>query len=255
MKLYYRETGKDFPFIILHGLFGMSDNWMSFARKLGEEYRVIMPDLRNHGNSPQSNDWNYEAMADDLHELVESLDLDKFNLMGHSMGGKVAMNYAQKHPDHLNKLIVVDIAPRYYPVHHQKIIDALKSVNLSTIKTRSDAEDQLEKYIDEWGVRQFLLKNLGRNSDGYYWKFNLDVISDKIENVGEALSEKKVSIPALFVGGSKSDYIGDSDKEEIKKIFADPVIVHIKDAGHWVHADKPDELMDTITQFLNYKST
>ncbi len=255
MELFFREVGAGDPVVILHGLFGMSDNWLTIAKKLGEQYRVILPDQRNHGKSFHDQQWDYQTMVNDLKKLMDSQGIQKFTLVGHSMGGKVAMKFAQEFPDMLKKFVVIDIAPRYYPVHHHTIIKGLKSVQLSAITSRNEAEDQIKVHIDEWGTRQFLLKNLGRNKDGFYWKFNLDVISDNIENVGEAIKNSTCIVPGLFIGGSKSDYINDKDAEEIKRIFTNAYVLTMKDAGHWIHADQPDALLSTLTQFFKYKTT
>jgi len=253
MKLFYRETGEGKPIFILHGLFGMSDNWATIGKQLAEKYRVIMPDLRNHGNSFHHDDWDYDHMAKDILQLANHLNLGEFILIGHSMGGKVAMKFAQEHPDLLEKFIVIDIAPRYYPVHHQTIIKALKSVNINQIKSRSEAENQLSQHIGEEGIRLFLMKNLGRNKEGFYWKFNLNVISENIENVGEEIPPSTCVVPALFIRGSESEYINNNDTQEIKGIFSNSMVVTIKNAGHWVHADQPEALISTLTQFIDYR--
>ncbi len=253
MGLFFREEGIGEPVIILHGLFGMSDNWLTIARKLSESYRVILPDQRNHGKSFHDEVWNYAAMVQDLADLVKKLRLEKFILVGHSMGGKVAMNFAQQFPDLLEKLVVIDIAPRYYPVHHDTIIKALKSVKIDEITARAEAEDQLEKMIKDWGTRQFLMKNLGRSRDGFYWKFNIEVISNHIENVGEAIESTTCDVPGLFIRGSKSDYINEKDVEQIKNIFTNAYILTMKNAGHWVHADQPEAFLATIKQFFDYE--
>ena len=253
MKLYYREEGSGFPVVILHGLFGMSDNWMTVARDLAKDYKVIVVDLRNHGNSPRSETWNYQAMAEDLSNLVKELSLDRFHLVGHSMGGKVAMEFVQQHPEKVEKLVVVDIAPRAYPVHHQHIIDALYQVDLTTLKSRQDAEKVLEKEIEDWGTRQFLMKNLSRSTHGFEWKFNLDVIAKNIENVGAKTSAEDVDTPTLFVKGSKSEYITSRDTASIKEQFKNAYVVTIKDAGHWVHAEKTSEFLETLRKYLEWE--
>lgn len=253
MKLFYREEGEGFPVIILHGLFGMSDNWMTVAKKLADNYRVIVADLRNHGNSPRSETWNYKVMAEDINELSENTGAEKFHLIGHSMGGKVAMEFAQKFPEKLEKLVVVDIGPKAYPVHHQHIIDALYKVDVENIKSRQDAEKALETELRDWGVRQFLLKNLARNRGGYQWKFNLDIINRHIENVGAATDRKEVETPTLFIRGERSDYIRSEDGQAIRQQFKNSTIVSIKESGHWVHAEKPEEFLTTVIKFFEYQ--
>lgn len=251
MKLYYRQRGQGTPIVILHGLFGCSDNWFTIARKLEEEYRVILPDLRNHGQSPHSEEWDYTAMSDDLYDLFNELQLDSANLMGHSMGGKVAIEFAARYPEKINKIVVVDIAPKYYPVHHMEILNGLRSIDLNTLQSRNEADKKLAETIQEPGIRQFLLKNLARNDDKFYWKINLDVIEKKIENVGEGMDDAiEIDLPALFIRGEKSDYILNEDYDLIRDIFPKAKIATIKNSGHWVHAEKPAELLDMLTYFL-----
>lgn len=253
MHLNYRTLGQGQPFVILHGIFGTSDNWQTFGRALSEKYQVFLVDLRNHGNSPHSEEFNYTVMADDLKEFIEQHHLENPIILGHSMGGKVAMFFAASHPDLFEKMIIVDIAPKYYPVHHQKILEGLEAVEINKIDSRKEAEEQMSKHIGDMGVRQFLLKNLKRtNHDGFAWKLNLPVIRDNIENVGEALdTDHPIKKPVLFVRGAKSDYIQDEDKAEIRKIFPLAQVVTIKDAGHWIHAEQPEALYEAVMAFLD----
>lgn len=244
--------GEGQPVIILHGVFGTSDNWQTFGKQLAEQYQVFLPDQRNHGLSPHSDEFDYHVMAEDLMEFINSHQLKDVIILGHSMGGKVAMFFATKYPDKFEKLIVVDIAPRAYPVHHQTILKALGAVKINEIDSRKEAEDQMKPYIADFGIRQFLLKNLKRNDqDGFEWKLNLSVISRNIERIGEAVNDSRpVSKPVLFVGGEKSDYITEEDSASIKKIFPQSKIVMISDAGHWVHAEQPEQLYREVTDFL-----
>ncbi|WP_163380723.1 alpha/beta fold hydrolase [Cyclobacterium sp. SYSU L10401] len=252
MKLNFKKSGKGKPLIILHGLFGSADNWMGIAKSLEENYTLYLIDLRNHGDSPHSDEWNYQAMAEDLRELLDAEGLDSVYLLGHSMGGKAAMKLALLYPDRVDKLIVADIAPRPYPVHHQHILEALNAVDLDSTDSRKAAEAQLAEYIDEKGIRQFLLKNLTRKEGKFAWKINLPVITEKIENVGEAIeSEKPFEKPVLFMGGANSDYIKSSDKDAIENLFPDNRIIHLKDAGHWLHAEQPDAVVATLKAFLD----
>lgn len=252
MDLNYRTFGQGNPLIILHGIFGTSDNWQTFGKALSEKYQVFLLDLRNHGNSPHSEEFTYTVMADDLKAFIEQHHLENPIILGHSMGGKVAMFFAASYPDLFEKMIVVDIGPKYYPPHHQKILTGLEAVEIDKIESRKEAEEQLSKHIKDVGVRQFLLKNLKRtNTDGFVWKLNLPVIHGKIENVGEALeTDQPVEKPILFVRGAKSDYIQDEDKAEIRKIFPLAQVVTIKDAGHWVHAEQPEALYEAVIAFL-----
>lgn len=253
MKLSYREMGEGEPLIILHGLFGSSDNWLSIARELEDQYKVYLIDQRNHGDSPHSKEFTYAAMAADLKEFVEERGIDGAVVMGHSMGGKTAMKFAVSYPNLLEKLVVVDIAPRYYPVHHDLILEGLQSIDTASLESRRDADKALSEYVPELGVRQFLLKNLGRNSEGgYEWKINLPVISGQIENVGEALGEEeRFEKPVLFINGAKSGYIKkERDESLIQQIFPKANIETIAGAGHWVHAEKPAEVIVKVRAFM-----
>lgn len=252
MKLAYREAGEGKPLIILHGLFGSSDNWLSIAKELENEYKVYLVDQRNHGSSPHSDDFTYEAMAADLAGFMEEHNIEDPIVMGHSMGGKTAMQFALSYSDLLQKLIVVDIAPRYYKPHHQAILEGLQSIDVENLKSRSEADKALAKHVQELGVRQFLLKNLGRNEQGgYEWKINLPVISEKIENVGQAIEENtSFEKPVLFINGATSGYLKERDEEMINKLFPQARIQTIEGAGHWVHAEKPEEFVEVVRSFI-----
>lgn len=252
MKLNFKKSGSGEPLIILHGLFGSADNWFSIAKELEKDFTLYLVDQRNHGDSPQSEDWNYEVMADDIHELMDAEGIAKANLMGHSMGGKTVMKFAFKYPEKVNKLIVADIAPRFYPVHHQRILEGLNAIPIDELKSRKEADDILSEYIKIPGIRQFLLKSLGRNeSGGFMWKINLPVITEKIEIVGEEIvSDKTFDKPTLFMGGENSDYITEKDKEEIAEMFSNSHIIFIKNAGHWLHAEQPAAVVETVRAFL-----
>lgn len=252
MKLNFKKTGEGEPLIILHGLFGSADNWFSIARDLGKSYTLYLVDQRNHGDSPQSEEWDYDVMAEDIAELMKDERLESAFLMGHSMGGKTAMNLALKYPEKVRKLIVADIAPRQYPVHHQTILEGLNAIKLGELKSRKEADDVLSKYISDSGIRQFLLKSLGRDQEGnFIWKINLPVITAKIENVGEALDfDGTFDKPTLFMGGANSNYINEGDKEEIDRYFPDHKIIHLKNAGHWLHAEQPEAVVQTVKAFL-----
>jgi esterase len=251
MKLNFKKTGTGKPLVILHGLFGSADNWFSIAKELEKDFTLYLVDQRNHGDSPHSEEWNYEVMVEDLKELIDEEGLDKIYLMGHSMGGKTAMNFAVEYPERVDRLIVADIAPRYYEVHHQTILEGLNSIKLDQIKSRKEADDQLAKYIDEVGIRQFLLKSLGRNSEGFVWKINLPVITENIEEVGEELdSDGKYEGPTLFLGGSNSNYIRQEDLPDILEHFPNYQIEFVQDAGHWLHAEKPEAVIQEVRRFL-----
>ncbi|UZD22045.1 alpha/beta fold hydrolase [Algoriphagus halophytocola] len=251
MQLNFKKLGAGKPLIILHGLFGSADNWFSISKELKDNYTLYLIDQRNHGDSPQSTEWNYEVMASDLKEFMDKEGLEKTYLMGHSMGGKTVMNFALKFPEKVEKLIVADIAPRYYPVHHQSILEGLNAIDLKTIQSRKEADDELAKYISEMGIRQFLLKSLGRDSDGFIWKINLPVITEKINNVGEALPEGgSFDGPTLFLAGANSAYVQQSDLDDINTFFPNNEVEFIADAGHWLHAEQPDAVVKEVRKFL-----
>jgi esterase len=253
MKLFYRKFGEGQPFIILHGLFGQSDNWNTLAKQISEEgYEVYAVDQRNHGLSPHSTIWDYHSMSKDVEELVTDLNLENCILLGHSMGGKTAMQFAIEHSTRLDKLIVADIAPRYYSPHHQSVLKGLLAIDFKIIKTRKEAEQLLSEHIDDNGTRQFLLKNIYWKDNGEMdWRFNLTVINKKIENVGEAIqSNGSCETPTLFVRGEKSDYILDSDLDLIKEIFPRSYVETVPNAGHWIHAEQPALFFKCIMNFI-----
>jgi esterase len=250
MKLHYREMGEGTPMMILHGLFGFSDNWQTHAKKLAEYYRVILVDLRNHGHSPWSDEFSYQLMADDIHELAQDLGLKKFILVGHSMGGKVAMLFAQQHEEMLEKLVVVDIGVKEYPMHHQHILAGLHALDLENMKARSEADAVLRKYIDSEGVIQFLLKNLYWIEKGKLaFRMNLTVLEQEMPDILGAIPEAEVFTPTLFIRGELSNYILDEDIRQLEDYFPDSSVVTIPNAGHWVHAEAPDLFIDTMLGF------
>lgn len=252
MKLNFREVGEGPPMVILHGLFGSSDNWLTMAKRLGQFRKLYLVDQRNHGASPHSDEFTYKSMADDLQQFILEHNLERPEVLGHSMGGKTAMQFAADHPELLSKLIVVDIAPKYYPVHHQTILAGLNAIDLQQTKSRGDADQQLARYVEQLMVRQFLLKNLKRGNTGFEWKINLEVIEDQIENVGKGLeSVHMIETPTLFIRGSESKYILDEDFELIEEFFNDAQLKTIEDAGHWIHAEQPDSLCYMIEDFIH----
>ncbi|MEB2780860.1 alpha/beta fold hydrolase [Algoriphagus sp. C2-6-M1] len=251
MQLNFKKIGSGKPLIILHGLFGSADNWLTISKDLKDDFTLYLVDQRNHGDSPQSDEWNYEVMAEDLKELMDNEGLEKAFLMGHSMGGKTAMNFALKYPEKVEKLIVADIAPRYYAVHHHDILEGLNALDLNELQSRKEADEELARSIPEIGVRQFLLKSLGRDTDGFQWKINLPVITEKINEVGKALPDgKSFAGPTLFMAGSNSSYIQQSDLVDIDAFFPDNEVEFIADAGHWLHAEQPEAVVEEIRRFL-----
>lgn len=251
MKLFFRELGDGQPFIILHGLMGSSDNWLTQAKMLASDYKLYLVDQRNHGQSPHSNDFDYKVLANDLRDFIEEHAMKKPIILGHSMGGKTAMNFAIANPDLLDRLIVVDIAPKAYPVHHDNIVEGLKAIRISTLQTRNEADEILSQYVPQIDVRQFLLKNLSRKAEGgFVWKINLDVID---KNLG--LISADIQFPGtytgttLFVRGVSSNYVKDEDRQHIKDLFPNSTLVTM-DTGHWVQAEKPQEFVEVVKNFL-----
>ncbi len=253
MILHSQILGSGKPFVILHGFLGMSDNWKSLGIRWSEAgYEVHLLDQRNHGRSFHSDEFSYEVMAEDLKKYCEEHNLQNIILLGHSMGGKVAMQFAVTYPEMVSKLIVADIGPKAYPPHHQDILKALSQLDFSKIKSRGEAEDILSEYIKDEGTKLFLLKNLYRKSkDEFSLRINLPVLLEKIEEVGVALPENTVfKGDTLFLGGEDSGYIETMDELLIKKHFPKATIETISKAGHWLHAENPNEFYDNVMNFL-----
>ncbi len=255
MKLAFREFGQGQPLIILHGLFGQSDNWNTLAKRFGESgFRVFTIDQRNHGLSPHSEEWNYEVMADDLKDFIDFHNLQNPILLGHSMGGKTVLFFELFYPTISLKNIVVDIAPRAYEPHHQDVLDALKAVDFSNINTRKEAEAILGNYISDFGTKQFLLKNIYWREDETKqmdWRFNLKVIFDNINSIGIELPFFTSAKPFLFIRGQKSNYINDSDIIDLENRFTNLELETILNSGHWVHAEQPEAFLNSVLKFIS----
>lgn len=253
MLLHANILGAGKPFVILHGFLGMSDNWKTLGRKFSEQgYQLHLVDQRNHGRSFHDEVFDYEVLVDDLKHYCEQHQLEDIILLGHSMGGKTAMLFATKYPDLVDRLIVADISPRFYPIHHDAILEGLTSLDFSKIKTRKEADDQLSLFVSEFGTRQFLLKNL-------YWvekgqlglRINLPVLKEEVSEVGEALPmHAKFLKKTLFLRGDKSEYIGVHDETLITSHFPLASIMTIKNAGHWLHAENPKDFYEVVMQFI-----
>lgn len=252
MELKFRVIGEGRPLLLLHGLFGMSDNLTLFAKLLAEKgFAVYLTDLRNHGHSPHDSLHNYPVMAADVVQLIHANQLNHPIVVGHSMGGKVAMQLANDFPEIPGVVVVIDIAPYHYPVHHREILDALLSVDLTTTKARSEAEAVLKQSIQDYGTLQFLLKNLHWKDEKLAWRFNLQAIDLQIESIGEATWPDSVNeLPICFIRGSKSKYIDPSREGEILAHFPNAKFATIEGAGHWVHAEKPQELLTAVISYL-----
>lgn len=254
MELHFREIGEGPPLLILHGLFGSSDNWITIAKQLASNYRVFIIDQRNHGQSPHSDKWNYTVMAQDIEDFCMQHQLNEIYIAGHSMGGKTVMKLAELFPKRIKKMMVIDIAPRYYPVHHHQILNALRSIDFNLVNTRKQAEEVLQNSIQDIGTRQFLLKNIYWIAENKLaWRFNLDVIAKHIEIVGEATPDSPsviCKIPVCFVKGEKSDYIKKEDEQLIANQYANSEVITISNAGHWVHAENPTAMLKAMTNFF-----
>ncbi len=254
MKIIYSKIlGEGTPLLILHGYFGMGDNWKSLANKFSKNYEVHLIDQRNHGRSFHSDEFNYKLLVADLHDYIEYHQLKKVNLLGHSMGGKTVMLFSVKYFKIVDKLVVADISPRYYEPQHKDILRALNSVDLSVDNSRKLVDEKLAKFITQVGVRQFLLKNL-------YWKenkqlafrFNLQSLTENNKEVGVGLSSSEVfEGETLFLKGEKSDHISLNEIPLIKAYFPNSEITTIKNAGHWLHAENPTDFYDKVSGFLN----
>ncbi|RFC53488.1 alpha/beta fold hydrolase [Brumimicrobium aurantiacum] len=250
MELHYKQFGEGKAFVILHGLFGSSDNWQTHGKKIAEYFDVYLVDQRNHGESGWSDDFNYDIMADDLYNFLNEHQLDEIVLMGHSMGGKTALRFAQKHPEMIDKLIIVDMGVKEYPITHDTIIEGLKSIDLSVIDSRSGAAKQLEKYIDNKSIRQFLLKNLYWKEKGQLaWSINLKVLEEKLPEVVKALPKKETMLDTLFISGGQSDYVLAEDQDSIRELFPLADFHTIERAGHWIHAEAPEEFIEEVLGF------
>lgn len=254
MQLNYKTFGEGPPLIILHGLFGMLDNWQTAAKQLSDTFMVFILDQRNHGRSPHVDQMDYSSMAHDLQAFMEANWIYEAHLLGHSMGGKTVMQFAIEFPEMVDKLVVVDIAPKAYVGGHQPIFDALHAVDMASIGSRTEADQQLAQLVSDVGIRQFLLKNLSRDKDtgGYRWKMNLPAITKDYPRILEGLQGNgQFDGETLFIRGGKSDYIVAEDEARIKKHFPQSEIRTIEDAGHWVHAENPTAMLQMLRQFLN----
>lgn len=251
--LYSRIEGEGKPLLIIHGFLGMSDNWKSFAAQyVAEGYQVHILDLRNHGKSFHSDDFSYEIMANDVLEYCQQHNLSNISIIGHSMGGKVAMLFATTYPDLVEKLVVADIGPKYYAPHHQDILAGLNAVDFSEKPDRSQVEETLYPFISDFGTRQFLMKNLYWIEPGQLaFRFNLSVFNEKIEQIGVALpAENRFDKPTLFIRGGNSKYILDTDLPEIKNHFPNFKLETIPNVGHWLHAENPKLFFEETIKFL-----
>jgi pimeloyl-ACP methyl ester carboxylesterase len=265
MKLFCRKYGNGPPLVILHGLYGSSDNWVTIAKKLGNSFTVYLPDQRNHGQSPHSQIHDYDSMRDDLFELAGDLNLKKFFLAGHSMGGKTAISFALKWPEMLNGLLIADISPftnetgrQSIYIQHFTILNAILSFDLDKIWTRREAGNVLLEKIPSVKVRELILKNLQRTADNNFaWKLNAQSILKNLDKIMEGVerqtdfSQQIIGFPVIFLKGGDSDYIPAVDFRDIRNVFPAAEIIEIPGAGHWIHVDKPDEVVKNLKRLLS----
>lgn len=252
IDLTYHSFGSGPPLVILHGLFGCKENWRSLARQLANYFQVFTLDQRNHGQSPHADEFSYQAMADDLLEFLNSQALDRVHLLGHSMGGKTAMQFAACYPQRLNRLIIEDISPSAYAPRHLEIFAALDQLQLKQLGSRGEADRLLQTAVPDLEVRQFLLKNLQRQADGgFSWRFNLPVLQKHYSALIATLDiSGPIEIPTLFLRGSRSNYLPPALPFEISGLFTRSKMVTIEDAGHWVHAEQPQAFLQAARDFL-----
>lgn len=255
MKLEYQRTGEGQPLVIIHGLFGSADNWRSLARRFASSYDVIAVDLRNHGHSPQSPVHTYPELAADTRELLDTLDIPRAHLLGHSMGGKTAMQFALDYPERVERLIIADIAPVNYGNHgHDAIFQGLFSVDTESLSSRREADEQLAKHVENPGIRAFLLKSLKRDSDGNFdWLFNLQSLYENHYLIADApaLDHKIFKGPSLFINGENSNYVKAEYHAVIEQHFPAARYHTIANCGHWLHAEQPNTFADQVESFLS----
>ncbi|MEX1200887.1 MAG: alpha/beta fold hydrolase [Methylophaga sp.] len=254
MSLHYQIAGEGGnPLLLIHGLFGSADNWRGIAKQLSKTRQVISVDLRNHGRSFQHPQQNYPLMTADIADVLAELGIDKVDLLGHSIGGKVAMQFAIDYPSRLNKLIIVDIAPRWYPDSHSQIFKNLMAVNLAQFSQRNEVDKALATMIPEQAVRSFLLMNLTMQDGQLAWRINLNHLFCNYPALLQAVTPATPIVqPTLFISGGDSDYIGTEDRQQIHQWFTNVQLLRIANAGHWVHADQPEAFCQTVESFLNH---
>ena len=253
VRLYHRISGEGAPVVLLHGLFGSNDNLNGVSHRLARRWQVHALDLRNHGRSPHTNTMSYPEMAEDVVAYLDEQGLDEVALLGHSMGGKTAMELALSHPERVHRLIVADIAPVAYPRHHDAILAGLRAIDPGTIQSRTQADHILADYVDELPVRQFLLKNLVREGpDHFAWRMNLDAIERCYDRLtGGQTAQAAYTGPVLFIKGGDSDYILPKHRDSVSKLFPQAQLRVIPGTGHWLHAEKTDVFNALCERFLD----
>ncbi len=253
MHLFSKVLGEGEPVIILHGLFGSLNNWNTLGRKLGEKFRVFLVDQRNHGRSPHDRVHTYKALAADLDEFYQENNISSAYLIGHSMGGKTAMEFALSHPGAVKKLVVVDMSPRATAARHDAILDAMTTLRLQRFTSREEVDEALQGKIPDQAVRQFLLTNLKREENGRFsWKMNLSNLQNNYTEINRGIDNgRRFDGPVLFVRGGRSPYLTDDDLPLIRVLFPNARVQSISEAGHWVHAEAPEQFLAMVTQFIS----
>ncbi len=263
MKLFYRLLGEGTPVIILHGLFGSSDNWIPIAQKISQKYRVIVVDLRNHGLSPHSDVHTYQSMVSDVFELLTTLNIDCAHIIGHSMGGKVAMKFAAEYPECVISLTIADTLPKNYLENqistinsdfHNVIFETIEKIDLQSFKTRKDIEKKIEQVISDKQIAGSILKNLKLSGKSFYWKINVPVLKVQLNHLLSEINLEdlpQINKPTLFIRGSKSNYITDFEFNKTKDIFPEAKLSTIVGATHWLHIEKNEEFSMLVINFLD----
>jgi len=251
-SLYYDEYGAGPPLVLLHGLFGSATNWRNIARSLSDRYRVLVPDARNHGRSPHNAQMTYPAMAQDIVDWLTILGIEQAVLVGHSMGGKTAMTLALTTPQMLTKLAVIDIAPVRYTHTHLSLIEAMRGLDLATLRSRGEADRALAENIPDPGIRGFLLQNLVLEEGSLRWRLNLAALAAHMDDlVGfPEFGETSYSQPVVFIAGSRSDYVLPEHEPRIYRYFPNAQIERV-DAGHWIHVEQPERLLESLDNFIS----
>ncbi|QMU64688.1 MAG: alpha/beta fold hydrolase [Flavobacteriaceae bacterium] len=251
--LHSKIIGRGVPFLILHGYFGMGDNWKSLGNKFAEDFEVHLIDQRNHGRSFHAADFNYEIMVSDLHAYIKHHHIKNCILLGHSMGGKTAMLFAVTYPEFVQKLVIADISPGTYKPHHNEILKGLHSIDFSVHNSRQLVDEKLSELIPEIGVRQFLMKNVYWKEKGQLnFRFNLKSLSENNSKIGAALPNfTSFYGNVLFIASENSGYITDKEEPAIKAHFPNAEIITMADTGHWLHAEKPQEFYDLVMGFVS----
>ena len=251
--IFSRVYGEGQPLIIIHGLFGMSDNWNALGKRFAKEFNVHIVDLRNHGRSFHSDDFSYNDMAEDIEKYIQSANLENPIVIGHSLGGKVAINLCCRKKIEFSKLVVVDISPKSYSIDfHNNILEVLNSISIKDFSSRAEIDEALSLDIKEFSVRQFLMKNLYRDQNKQFsWRFNIKVLKEKLDNIsGAEFLQASIDTPTLFLKGEMSNYINEEDEKLISTHFINSQLNTIVGSGHWIHAEKPELFYNCVMKFI-----